>query len=63
MAKVVFLVGPSSTTKPTLANAGTGAIIQGRPDDVAVVTLVVRQATSNCTRDGSSAGVESLMHS
>ena len=39
MAKVVFLVSPSSTTKPaSLANAGTGAIIQGRPDDVAVVT-------------------------
>lgn len=39
MAKVVFLVSPSSTTKPaSLAAAGTGAIIQGRPDDVAVVT-------------------------
>ena len=38
-AKVVFLVSPSSTTKPqTLAKAGNGAIIQGRPDDVAVVT-------------------------
>jgi hypothetical protein len=38
-AKVVFLVSPSSTTKPqSLAKAGNGAIIQGRPDDVAVVT-------------------------
>tara|TARA_Y100000401_G_scaffold87611_1_gene73090 strand:+ start:679 stop:2307 length:1629 start_codon:yes stop_codon:yes gene_type:complete len=39
-AKVVFLVSPSSTTKPqTLAQAGNGAIIQGRPDDVAVVQV------------------------
>ena len=39
-AKVVFVVNPSSTTKPaTLANAGNGAIIQGRPDDVAVVQV------------------------
>ena len=39
-AKVVFLVSPSSTTKPqTLAKAGNGAIIQGRPDDVAVVQV------------------------
>jgi len=39
-AKVVFLVSPSSTTKPaTLANAGNGAIIQGRPDDVQVVQV------------------------
>ena len=39
-AKVVFLVSPSSTTKPkTLAEAGNGAIIQGRPDDVAVVQV------------------------
>ena len=38
-AKVVFLVSPSSTTKPqTLAQAGNGAIIQGRMDDVTVVT-------------------------
>ena len=37
-AKVVFLVSPSSTTKPqTLAQAGNGAIIQGRPDDVQAV--------------------------
>ena len=36
-AKVVFTVSPSSTTKPsTLAAAGNGAIIQGRPDDVGV---------------------------
>lgn len=39
-AKVVFLVSPSSTTKPqTLANAGNGAIIQGRPEDVQVVQV------------------------
>ena len=39
-AKVVFLVSPSSTTKPqTLAQAGNGAIIQGRPDDIAVVQV------------------------
>ena len=39
-SKVVFLVSPSSTTKPqTLAKAGNGAIIQGRPDDVAVVQV------------------------
>ena len=34
-AKVVFVVSPSSTTKPaTLAQAGNGAIVQGRPDDI-----------------------------
>ena len=39
-AKVVFTVSPSSITKPaTLANAGNGAIIQGRPDDVGVVQV------------------------
>jgi len=39
-AKVVFLVSPSSTTKPqTLANAGNGAIVQGRPDDVSVIQV------------------------
>lgn len=39
-AKVVFLVSPSSTTKPaTLAKAGNGAIIQGRPEDVSVVQV------------------------
>ena len=39
-AKVVFLVSPSATVKPsTLAKAGNGAIIQGRPDDVAVVQV------------------------
>ena len=36
----MFLVSPSSTTKPqTLAQAGNGAIIQGRPDDVQVVQV------------------------
>ena len=39
-AKVVFLVSPSSTTKPkTLAEAGNGAIVQGRPEDVAVIQV------------------------
>jgi hypothetical protein len=39
-AKVVFMVSPSSTTKPgSLAKAGNGAIIQGRPDDVSVVQV------------------------
>ena len=37
-AKVVFMVSPSATTKPqSLARAGTGAIIQGRAEDVSVV--------------------------
>ena len=37
-AKVVFLVSPSATVKPsTLAKAGNGAILQGRADDVTVV--------------------------
>ena len=39
-AKVVFLVSPSATTKPaTIAKAGNGAIIQGRPEDVAVIQV------------------------
>lgn len=39
-SKVIFLVSPSSTTKPqTIANAGNGAIVQGKPDDVAVVQV------------------------
>ena len=39
-AKVVFVVSPSSTTKPqTLAKAGNGAIVQGRPDDIGVVQV------------------------
>jgi len=39
-AKVVFLVSPSATVKPsTLAKAGNGAIIQGRPDDVTAVQV------------------------
>ena len=39
-AKVVFTVSPSATTKPaTLAAAGNGAIIQGRPDDIGVVQV------------------------
>jgi hypothetical protein len=39
-AKVVFVVSPSSTTKAqTLAQAGNGAIVQGRPDDIGVVQV------------------------
>ena len=39
-SKVVFLVSPSATTKPqTLSQAGNGAIIQGRPDDVGVIQV------------------------
>tara|TARA_R100000781_G_scaffold13926_1_gene11863 strand:+ start:385 stop:1980 length:1596 start_codon:yes stop_codon:yes gene_type:complete len=39
-AKVLFLVSPSSTTKPkTISDAGNGAIVQGRPEDVAVVQV------------------------
>ena len=39
-AKVVFTVSPSSSTKPaTLAKAGNGAIVQGRPDDIGVVQV------------------------
>ena len=39
-SKVVFLVSPSSTTKPkTIADAGNGAIVQGRPDDVGVIQV------------------------
>ena len=34
------MVSPSSTTKPkTIADAGNGAIVQGRPDDVGVVQV------------------------
>jgi len=39
-AKVVFVVSPSSTTKPAvLAKAGNGAIVTGRPDDIGVVQV------------------------
>ena len=39
-AKVVFLVSPSATVKPsTLAKAGNGAIIQGKADDVTAVQV------------------------
>ena len=39
-AKVVFVVSPSSTTKPqTLAQAGNGAIVQGRPEDIGVINV------------------------
>ena len=39
-AKVVFVVSPSSTTKAqTLAQAGNGAIVQGRPDDIGVIQV------------------------
>ena len=46
-AKVIFTVSPSSTTKPaSLAQAGNGAIIQGRPEDIGVVQ-VQKQADFN----------------
>ena len=39
-AKVVFTVSPSASTKPaTLAAAGNGAIIQGRPEDIGVIQV------------------------
>jgi len=39
-AKVLFLVSPSSMTKPqTLSKAGNGAIVQGRAEDVQVVQV------------------------
>ena len=39
-AKVIFLVSPSSTTKPaTIASAGNGAIVAGRPEDVQVIQV------------------------
>ena len=39
-AKVIFTVSPSSTTKPqTIASAGNGAIVQGRPDDIGVIQV------------------------
>jgi len=39
-SKVIFLVSPSSTTKPqTLSKSANGAIIQGRPEDVGVVQV------------------------
>tara|TARA_R100000458_G_scaffold57926_1_gene64963 strand:- start:1370 stop:2935 length:1566 start_codon:yes stop_codon:yes gene_type:complete len=39
-AKVVFVVSPFSTTKPqTIAQAGNGAIVQGRPEDIGVIQV------------------------
>ena len=39
-SKVIFLVSPSSTTKPqTIAKAGNGAIVSGRAEDVQVVQV------------------------
>ena len=39
-SKVIFLVSPSSTTKPaTIAQAANGAIVQGRAEDVTVVQV------------------------
>jgi hypothetical protein len=57
-AKVIFLVSPSSTTKPqSLARASNGSIIQGRPDDVGVVQVgktadfgTVQQMIQNLTQ-------------
>ena len=59
-AKVVFTVSPSSTTKPsTLAAAGNGAIIQGRPDDVGVVQWG-DGGFFNIKRGSDECGIESL---
>ena len=39
-AKVIFTVSPSATTKPNqLAQAKSGSIIQGRPEDVGVIQV------------------------
>ena len=39
-SKVIFLVSPSSTTKPaTISKAGNGAIVQGRAEDIQVVQV------------------------
>ena len=39
-SKVIFLLSPSSTTKPSvIAKAGNGAIVQGRAEDVQVVQV------------------------
>ena len=39
-SKVIFLVSPSSTTKPkTIAEAGNGALVQGRAEDVTVIQV------------------------
>ena len=39
-SKVIFLVSPSSTTKPqAISKAGNGAIVQGRAEDVQVVQV------------------------
>ena len=51
-SKVVFLVSPSSTTKPqSLANSANGAIIQGRADDVSVVTTGGKTADFKTVQD------------
>ena len=53
-AKVVFLVSPSSTTKPaTIAKAGNGAIVQGRAEDVQVVQVGKTADFFNSSSDGS----------
>ena len=50
-AKVVFTVSPSASTKPaTLAAAGNGAIIQGRPEDIGVIQ--VGKTADFATADG-----------
>ena len=51
-SKVVFLVSPSSTTKPqSLANSANGSIIQGRADDVSVVTTGGKTADFKTVQD------------
>ena len=48
----MFLVSPSSTTKPqSLANSANGAIIQGRADDVSVVTTGGKTADFKTVQD------------
>ena len=56
-AKVIFLVSPSSTTKPqTIAKAGNGAIVQGRAEDVQVVQ--VGKTADFATAERMSVGIE-----
>ena len=59
-SKVIFLVSPSSTTKPaTIAKAGNGAIVQGRPEDVAVIQ--VGKTADFATAANMSQGIEKRM--
>jgi hypothetical protein len=63
-AKVVFVVSPSSTTKPaTIAQAGNGAIVQGRPEDIGVIQWVRLQTLVLLLTLLQPLSVESLKHS